>query len=88
MSFSVITYSSSRRSKARIQETRITSRLMDMRSAGTHELHGHHGARILTEIAELWNAVNYSPGGTVTRCAGDMLSQSARRKFFTGGNAR
>lgn len=76
------TRQSIRRSRARITEERLTCTLMHMTSAGTITLRGEHGRRVLEAIADRWNAQGFDPPGTITRCAGDHLSETARRKYL------
>ena len=72
-----------RRSRARIPEERLTCTMMQMSTAGTITLRGEHGRRVLAAVADRWNAQGFDPPGTITRCAGDHLSETARRKYLT-----
>jgi len=81
MIWSLKTTTAKRLTRARLREPKVVTKLSFM-FGGDIALRGEHGARVLTEIAEKWNAISFAPGGEVTRCAGDLQSQASRRKYL------
>lgn len=69
-----------RRGRGRIVEGIISATLRHA-AGGSHTLRGMRGIDIISATAAAWNAAKRdSP--PPTRCAGDISTPAARRKFF------
>jgi hypothetical protein len=69
-----------RRNRARIPEARVVATIFYVGSHAEHSLPGPHGRQVLHAAAQAWNACGYCPTGRHTPCAGDLLTEAARRK--------
>lgn len=80
MSFLILTKNRRCRDRARIVITKCNAILWHA-SGATHTLHGVRGLEILTNTCRAWNSEGRdSPDPT--RCAGDYLTETSRRKFY------
>jgi hypothetical protein len=80
--WTVTTTTASRLTRARHREPKVVATLSYV-MGGEIALRGEHGARVLTEVCDRWNAEARESPGTVTRCAADYLSEAARSKYLT-----
>ena len=77
----VLTWHSTAR-KAGTREGRTLSMLIYLPSAVSHELRGPQAAETLRDAAAFFEAVGHQPC-PATKCAGDIHSIPARRKYHT-----
>jgi hypothetical protein len=73
------------RDRAGIVVERCTTILMHGPTGGTHSLPGPHGRSILQAAEKHWNKARFTPPPAITRCAGDYLSETTRRRKHSTG---
>ncbi|MFZ9960094.1 MAG: hypothetical protein ACO3GP_06850 [Candidatus Limnocylindrus sp.] len=82
MIWTVTTSTANRLTRARHREPKVVATLSYV-MGGEISLRGEHGARVLAEVCNRWNAEARESPGTVTSCAADYQNEAGRRKYLT-----